>query len=77
MTDLDVIERVSKMFGLKYVQARNDARNPKWKRAYIINVRGRKAAEWMRILRPFMGIRRQGQIDQALTTYVEPRPYSS
>lgn len=78
MIDEDVVKRVSNYFGLKYIQARNDLRNPQWKRAFGILIKGTKAIEFMKLIRPLMSLRRQGQIDTAIGSYVKmkrgPKP---
>src|SRR5579872_6245476 len=64
MTDQDVIERVARIWG---VSARPLAlRNESWKQTYATRITGPRAYGWMQRLRPFMSIRRQGQIDRAL-----------
>jgi hypothetical protein len=47
-------------------------RRKHWKDAYVLRLRGSRAVEWMRALRPSLGARRQGQIDRALACY-DPR----
>lgn len=69
MTDLDVVQRVAGLFGIKYVNVRNDLRNPKWKRAYGIKLNGPRAVALMRQLRSHMGERRRVQIDKAIEGY--------
>lgn len=65
-TDKDIVERVATLIGNKCSSAQFDGRNPNWKPAYQIQVRGRRAAALMRRLYPLMGKRRQGQILRAL-----------
>jgi hypothetical protein len=54
MTDRDVIERVAGMLGVKAHRTYRDRRNPDWKPLYVLLVRGRKAAELMQLVRPWM-----------------------
>lgn len=70
-TDEDVIQKVASLWGVKYHEIREKRRDekPHWKTAYVIRLRGYKAVELMKSLRPLMGIRRQQQIDKALAAY--------
>jgi hypothetical protein len=70
MTDLDVIRRVRELTGGVYIQSRAYMKNPKWKRSFIVHVKGRRAVDLMTLLRPLMGARRQIQIDTALASYI-------
>lgn len=70
MCDLDVMERVQKIFGTKiYVLPPSD-RKIRFittnKQMYRLWADGHKAQCLMKHLRPYMGLRRQGQIDAAL-----------
>lgn len=67
MTDEDVVSRVSALWGIKY-HAVTPA-NPNHKTIYVINLRGKRANEWMITLFPLMGQRRRKQITEALKTY--------
>ena len=40
-----------------------------WRPTYVAQVAGHRAAEWMRVLRPNMGLRRTAAIDAALSAY--------
>ena len=40
-----------------------------WRPTYVAQIAGHRAAEWMRALRPYMGIRRTTAIDAALSAY--------
>jgi hypothetical protein len=71
MTDEDVMARVGRIFERKLHVVR--PRNPRWRTSYLIRVQGGNAVRWMRLLRPLMGARRQGQIDRVLASY-DPRP---
>ena len=66
-TDRDVAERVSAFFGTNVVTDR--VRKEHWKQSYRVTVKGRRAMDLMRSLRPLMGKRRQGQIDRALASH--------
>lgn len=68
MTDLDVIERVAKCFGVSYVK--NDRRNPdRWKTCYVVKISGTRAMAMMKLLYPYMGQRRRQKIDEILEKY--------
>lgn len=76
MTDEDVIARVAALWGKAAYRARSDSRSAErgWKTPYAVQLRGSKAVHLMRLLRPLMGLRRQAQIDRALSGYVAPKP---
>jgi len=40
-----------------------------WRTTYVAQIAGHRAAEWMRTLRPYMGLRRTAAIDAALSAY--------
>src|SRR5882762_4363556 len=40
-----------------------------WRPTYVAQIAGHRAAEWMRDLRPYMGLRRTAAIDAALAAY--------
>jgi hypothetical protein len=40
-----------------------------WRPTYVAQIAGHRAAEWMRALRPYMGLRRTAAIDAALSAY--------
>lgn len=67
-TDEDVIERVSKLFGVKHYAVPRNNSPTHWKLAYRTVLKGRRSVELMNLLKPFMGIRRQKQITKALKT---------
>lgn len=70
MTDKDVVERVSELFGtsVMFLPKRQD----NWKDTYKVRVTGKKAVIIMMDIRHIMGSRRQGKIDEILSKY-EPR----
>jgi hypothetical protein len=70
MIDRDVLERAATIIGCKVNPLRSRQRH--WKQAYVVRVRGAGAVEWMTALRPFLGARRQAQVDRAIACY-EPR----
>lgn len=72
MTDEDVVARVAALLGISYHRSdRGAARG--WKPCFVFHMKGGRAVEWMRKLRPLMGIRRQAQIDAALQGYIPVR----
>lgn len=69
MTDKDVVERAALLMGGKAV--RRVLKDPLWKPAYRVIVKGLRAVTLMRILYPEMGARRRSQISAALEKYIE------
>jgi len=69
-TDEDVIAKVAQIFGLKYGSWHSDLYKDKgWKRVFRVYLRGARAVEFMLLIKPLMGSRRQQQIDCALASY--------
>lgn len=66
MTDEDIIEKVSLIFGVKYSSSK--PRKAHHKVTYRTTLKGKRAIELMKVLKPFMGIRRQSQIDNAINS---------
>src|SRR5258706_1593091 len=67
MCDQEVIERAAFL-----LEARVWIEGPRaqgWRPTYVARIARQRAAEWMRQLRPSMGIRRTAAIDAALSTY--------
>lgn len=71
MTDEDIISRVANLFGVSYFFIKS--KNEKWKDTYSTRVRGKSAVNLMLQLKPLMGLRRQGQIENALSCYKPER----
>lgn len=69
MTDRDIIDRVSAMFGTSTYLMPKVLHPRGRKQAYRAQVGGTRAAEWMEILRPWMGERRTQRIDEVLREY--------
>lgn len=67
MTDLDVVERVTKLFGMGFILEPKKQRDHH-KKSYLSRVRGQRAIDLMILLRPLMGERRKSQIDRALSS---------
>jgi hypothetical protein len=69
-TDEDVIAKASKLFGVSYwqIDKKRSIKNG-WKIPYATRIRGKKAVDLMENIKPLMGIRRQSQIDEALSCY--------
>ena len=69
MTDQDIIDRITKQFGNKVFYNTNpDSRRkclPQWR----AGISGKGAVGWMRKLYPFMGQRRQTQIDATISKW--------
>jgi hypothetical protein len=68
MTDLDVVELVAALFGTS-VQANDKGR---YQTEFATMIRGSRAVELMRLLRPMMSTRRQSAIDRAVEGYTSP-----
>lgn len=70
MTDEDVVAKVAKLLGVKYHKTTN--RNPeKWKDSFRLAVVCKSAYELMKTLKPYMGNRRQRQIEVAMSSWKE------
>ncbi len=67
MTDEDVIVRISKLLAIGYRKCKY--KNTNWKQAFYISLRGLRAYNLMLILKPYMGTRRQSQIERAVACY--------
>ncbi len=66
MTDKDVVERAAKILQTSVYtpKIRND-----YKQTYKVNISFNRAAEWMKLLFPLMGARRQQRIEECLKEY--------
>lgn len=73
MTDEDVVSRVAGLFGVRYHKCKPQQSHHRV--SYFAHLRGKRAVELMKCLRPLMGIRRQSQIDQAVAAYIEHPPW--
>lgn len=67
MVDEDVIVRAAQAFGGSSIPCGERAAG--WQRTYQARLRGEPAVQLMRALRPWMGLRRQAQIDRALASW--------
>lgn len=72
MTDRDVIERVAAFWGNKVAVLRPYGVSKKTQ--YRVMISGKKAAEYMVMLRPHMSKRRQEQIDAVLAEWNSREP---
>lgn len=70
MTDEDVIKRVATIFGVAYIYPRRFT-DDNWKQSFQVVLRGKKAIELMRRLRPHMGERRTKRIDEVISSYID------
>ena len=68
MCDFDVVSRAANVLGAASVQLR-EPDEARWNLTYVAAIVGKRAAEWMRTLRPCMGLRRGAAIDAALVAY--------
>ena len=71
MTDRDVIDRVARLWDRGTIRQR--PRLSQYKDPFATRIRGARAAEWMRLLYPLLGERRQARIVRALAGF-EGRP---
>jgi hypothetical protein len=60
MTDEDVVRRAAALLGSRNISRRIS--NQGYKDSFIVRIAGQRAADWMVVLHPIMGIRRQSQI---------------
>lgn len=67
MTDEDIIKRAASYFGVSYHKRKSKIINHK--DSYRFDKSGKPAVDWMKKLRPYMGERRQVQIDRAIAVY--------
>ena len=67
MCEREVIERAAHLLDTRVwvVPPRTEG----WRPTYVAQIAGHRAAEWMRALRPYMGLRRTAAIDVALSAY--------
>jgi hypothetical protein len=74
MTDRDIIDRVSVLFGTKTYAKPPARKYPDRRPQWQAQISGVGAAEWMVRLRPWLGERRRAKIDEVLIEYgtVEP-----
>jgi len=73
MTDLDVIQRVATLWCSSIKHFRKNVVG--LKEQFSVQIGGGSAVSIMQLLRPFMGIRRQQQIDRAIASYRPQIPY--
>ena len=73
MTDLDIIEKIAEWWGV--CVAKPKVQKNHHKQSYRCMLRGSPAIEWMKILYPYMGLRRKGQIDKALKSHIIKGPH--
>ncbi len=71
MTDRDIIERAARLLGGSVY---NIPRRPNRLPAYRTQANGVRAAEWMKLLYPWLGSRRRAKIDEILAEYGEIEP---
>jgi len=67
MCEREVIERAARLLDTTvwFVPPGTEG----WRPTYVAQIAGHRAAEWMRALRPYMGLRRTAAIDVALSAY--------
>lgn len=67
MCDREIIERAARLLDTKVWVVPPGTEG--WRATYVAKIAGHRAAEWMRALRPYMGLRRTAAIDVALSAY--------
>lgn len=72
MTDLDTIEHAARIFGSKVWK---HPKTSSGKQVWACGRSGLTAIEWMRILMPYMSLRRQEQIRATAAAWVDSRKY--
>jgi len=75
MTDEDVVRRAAGILGSRNVAHRTDSRG--FKDIFIAQIAGQRAANWMAVLYPMMGMRRQAQIYRVFEVCKQPLVISS
>jgi hypothetical protein len=67
MCEQEVIERAARLLDTRvwFMPPGTEG----WRPTYVAQIAGHRAAEWMRALRPYMGLRRTAAIDAALSAY--------
>ena len=67
MCEQEVIERAARLLDTRVWVVPPGTEG--WRQTYVAQIAGHRAAEWMRALRPYMGLRRTAAIDAALSAY--------
>ena len=67
MCEREIIERAASVLDTRVWVV--PPRTEEWRPTYVAQIAGHRAAEWMRALRPYMGLRRTAAIDVALSAY--------
>lgn len=70
MTDEDVVARVAKIWTTSY--SKEIARRYGWLPTYRVSISGKKAIAWMKIMLPYLGIRRSSRVEE-ICEYFENR----
>ena len=69
MTDEDVIQKISNIFGTSYFKI--NRRQEHHKDSFSVSLRGKKALELMLKIKPIMSIRRQQKIEECQNSFVD------
>jgi hypothetical protein len=67
MCEREVVERAARLLDTRVWLVAPGTEG--WRPTYVARIAGHRAAEWMRALRPYMGLRRTAAIDAALSAY--------
>ena len=67
MCEQEVIDRAARLLDTRVWLVPSGTNG--WRPTYVAQIAGHRAAEWMRALKPYMGIRRTAAIDAALAAY--------
>lgn len=71
MADEDIVQRVCDLWGTRLYNV--EVKNPKHRPVFRTELVGGSAVSLMKALRPWMGLRRQSQIDEAVASYTPLR----
>lgn len=74
MTDADIVEKAGKLFESSVWNSKRLTKGNK--SVYACGVAGITAIEWMRILKPYLGQRRQKQIIDVVSKWLERKSYN-
>jgi len=70
MTDKDIVQKVARLWGMSFHEASSaQIKSKGWTLPYKTTLRGTKAVALMKLLQPYLGIRRQVQVTKALRNY--------
>jgi hypothetical protein len=74
MSDKDIVEKAAKLMSHAHTYNAGKPKEDHWRQMYHAKASGRRAAELMLELKPYMGKRRATQIDRALNGFINRGP---